>query len=137
MIARYFIACIFVTSTSILRADDAAKMKEAYEDAVRQLQVAQDRKNELANENEQLRQKIATTEEELLRSTNRFSTLRDQTYRLRHEAAALDQFLAADAARWAAWARLFAAPPAQALHETEPRLLVDRDENWPFSAVGL
>jgi len=135
MPARAMIALFLVTSfatASFALADDPARLKEAYDDAIKQLQVAQDRKNELANENEQLKTRLAQLQADLDRANQQFSGLRDQTYRLRHEAAALDQFLSSDLKRWSDWSRQFNRLPTV---DREPRLLIDRDEDWPFSAV--
>jgi predicted nuclease with TOPRIM domain len=135
MSARVIFSCAIVwlfMSGSLARADETQRLKDAYDDAIKQLQAAQDRKNELANENEQLKVRVAQLQQSLDDASARYTLLRDQTFRLRYDAAVLDQFLASDLKRWADWVRQFNRVPSP---DREDRLLIDRDANWPFSAI--
>lgn len=68
------------------------QLQAMYDDAMRQLQQAQDRKNQLANENEQLKATIA----ELQAKVSAANAAADPTYTLRAQAATFEAFLSSD-----------------------------------------
>src|SRR5262245_46748882 len=74
-------------------ADNPEELNRKYQDALVQLKAAQDRKNELATENEKLTARIADLEkqnEELRRAA---ATFAEQTWKLRMHSAAWESFL--------------------------------------------
>jgi septal ring factor EnvC (AmiA/AmiB activator) len=84
-------------------ADDEVKpeqLKKMYDDALGQLKAAQDRKAELAKENESLTAKVADLQKQLAASQDQVLTLKrevadnaDRTYYLRANHAAWQKFL--------------------------------------------
>jgi predicted nuclease with TOPRIM domain len=73
--------------------DNPEELNRKYQDALAQLKAAQDRKNELATENEKLTARIAELEkqnEELRRNS---ATFAEQTWKLRMHYAAWESFL--------------------------------------------
>ena len=56
------------------------ELKKNLADALNQLKAAQDRKNELANENEGLKNKIAETEKQLAEQRQKTAELEDKTW---------------------------------------------------------
>jgi cell division protein FtsB len=128
------ISLVLSMTAIVSRADPSVdQLKAMYEDSQRQLAQSQDRKNELANENEQLRKRVADLEAEL-----RTVTLQaKQTQFLRNQAALwvnfmkqypvllkrFDSYLGGDSSEVA---RMPAVQPIADLY----------DPHWPFSALG-
>jgi septal ring factor EnvC (AmiA/AmiB activator) len=69
------------------------ELNRKYQDALAQLKSAQDRKNELAAENEKLNARIADLEKQIDESKRTAATFAEQTYRLRSHYAAWHAFL--------------------------------------------
>jgi len=93
------IICGVVTPPGAARGQDAAasnnpdELKKSLADALNQLKAAQDRKNELATENEKLKQKLAEQDQqiaELRRQTTEFAA---RTWQFRSQLAAWEAFL--------------------------------------------
>jgi predicted RNase H-like nuclease (RuvC/YqgF family) len=83
--------------TEVATAQDATsnpeELNRKYQDALAQLKSAQDRKNELANENEKLNAKVADLEKQLEELRRQSATWSEQTWRLRAHYAAWEAFL--------------------------------------------
>ena len=93
------VICGVVTPSEPARGQDAAasnnpdELKKSLADAMNQLKAAQDRKNELATENEKLKQKLAEQDQqmaELKRQTTEFAA---KTWQFRSQLAAWEAFL--------------------------------------------
>jgi hypothetical protein len=75
------------------------QLRRMYDDAVVQLKTAQDRRNELARENDKLRSRITqleTVEKELEKEMAAANARADKTFSARSERAAFQEFLAAN-----------------------------------------
>lgn len=75
------------------------QLRRMYDDAVAQLKTAQDRRNELARENEKLRSRISQldqVEKELQQVQAAANTLADKTFQARSERATFQEFLTAN-----------------------------------------
>jgi len=87
----------FAAPVSVSLAQDTAanpdELNRKYQDALNQLKAAQDRKNELANENEKLKARIAELEKQAEDSKRTAATYADQTYFLRSHYAAWQGFI--------------------------------------------
>jgi predicted nuclease with TOPRIM domain len=69
------------------------ELNRKYQEALTQLKAAQDRKNELATENEQLTARIHTLEKQLEDAKRESATIAEQTYQLRAQYSAWEVFL--------------------------------------------
>lgn len=69
------------------------ELNRKYQDALDQLKAAQDRKNELANENEQLKARIAELEKQLEDHKRASAQFAQQTFFLRSHYAAWESFI--------------------------------------------
>ena len=69
------------------------EINRKYEDALNQLKAAQDRKNELANENEQLKARIAELEKQIQDAKRVEAEQAERTFRLRSHYAAWNNFI--------------------------------------------
>lgn len=138
---RGWVVATLVLSAGLAFAQDQPKpeqMKKMYEDALAQLKAAQDRKNELAMQNEQLTAKVAEQAKELeqLRAervelTRRDAEAAERTFFLRSHYAAWQGFVKRDAelkVRWEAFLGedVLAVPTTV----TQDRLL---DPEWPLA----
>jgi hypothetical protein len=92
------VVCGLSSRPHVARAQDAAsnnpdELKKSLADALNQLKAAQDRKNELATENEKLKQKIAEQEQQLTELHRDAAEHAARTWHLRSQAAAWEAFL--------------------------------------------
>src|SRR5262245_48165835 len=71
----------------------AEELNRKYADALSQLHAAQDRKNELASENETLKKRVEQLEKQLADVNRQAATWSEQTFRLRVHYAAWQAFL--------------------------------------------
>lgn len=112
------------------RAQDAAQLQKLYDDTLVQLQQSQDRKNQLANENAKLLERIAELEKEVrsLRSAVDRAELMAAQY------SAFRTFLVRYPALSANFTRYddASAAPQPALPAPAYEFF---DRNWPFSAI--
>lgn len=126
-------AFALVTSLLALPAVVAAQeqtseqLRKMYDDAVAQMRSAQDRRNELARENEKLRAHIGELEDALAKTQAQLTAITDATYRDRAESSAFSVFMESNPdvrARWQAFLQrsLLTAP--------DPKDLLDPD--WPL-----
>ena len=105
------------------------QLKRMYDDAVVQLKSAQDRRNELARENEKLKARMAQLEHDLEARQAALNSIADHTFQARSEWAAFKDFLATDPSIRVQW-QLFLE------HNLfpEPDLGDIIDCDWPLSA---
>ena len=74
-------------------SDNPEELNRKYQDALAQLKAAQDRKNELATENEKLTARIAELEKQNEELRRQAATFAEQTWKLRMHYAAWESFL--------------------------------------------
>ena len=95
-------AAVFALKAPCALAQDGLssdQLRRMYDDAVVQLKTAQDRRNELARENEKLRSRIIQLEQvekQLQQVQAAVNKLADQTFQARSEHAAFQEFLTAN-----------------------------------------
>jgi predicted nuclease with TOPRIM domain len=132
---RRTILCLLVLSlsgTSALALQDAGnveQLKKMYEDALQQLRVAQDRKNELAQENERLMARIGELEQKLSLMTAQAAEFHERTLFLRAHHVAWKRFLARDPELRARW-QLFLERDGDAVPGERLELF---DPAWPMT----
>src|SRR5438045_7745448 len=93
---RLFIVVALLISTSAVVAQDTnnpEELKKSLADALNQLKASQDRKNELATENEKLKAKIAEQQKEVEESRRIAADCSQKTWFLRSHYAAWENFL--------------------------------------------
>jgi predicted nuclease with TOPRIM domain len=88
-------AMIVVTAGGVAAQDQTnpEELNRKYQDALTQLKAAQDRKNELATENETLKAKVAELEKQIEQAKRESMTFAEQTYDLRVHYWAWQSFL--------------------------------------------
>jgi len=132
---RWMVPCLLAMSlsgTSALALQDAGnveQLKKMYEDALQQLRVAQDRKNELAQENERLTARIGELERKLSLMTAQAAEFHERTLFLRAHHVAWKRFLARDAELRTRW-QLFLELDADAVPGEKLELF---DPAWPMT----
>lgn len=142
MRARTWAAAAVLLSATLVFAQDVPKpeqLKKMYEDALAQLKAAQDRKTELAQENEQLNAKLADLGKELDRLRNgmvdlerRDAETAERTFFLRSQYAAWQSFLAGQPetkARWEVFLDNALVNPRAGV----PKIV---DPEWPMARGG-
>ena len=91
------VGMIMATTPASAPAQDPSnnpeELNRKYQEAVSQLKAAQDRKNELATENEKLTAEIALLRKQLTDAKNDVVSIEDRTFQMRLENAALREFL--------------------------------------------
>lgn len=95
--------CIWVAGITLMAASLASaqdqttntpeELNRKYQESLTQLKAAQDRKNELATENEKLTARIAELEKKLEDAKREASTFAEQTFHWRSQVAAWETFL--------------------------------------------
>jgi predicted nuclease with TOPRIM domain len=75
------------------QSSNPEELNRKYQEALTQLKAAQDRKNELATENEQLTARIRVLEKQLEDAKREAATVADRTYQLRAQYSAWEVFL--------------------------------------------
>ncbi|HEX8323147.1 MAG TPA: hypothetical protein VF595_04460 [Tepidisphaeraceae bacterium] len=98
------------------------------QDLLNQLRAAQDRKNELATENNKLRKQLTDLEKKVAEQSDQLSTLDNRAYYLREHYAAWEQFLDNNPAVRSMWLAFFSNAAAA---ERATDLL--GDGRWPFA----
>ena len=98
------------------------------QDLLNQLRAAQDRKNELATENNKLRKQLTDLEKKAAEQADQLSTLDNRAYYLREHYAAWEQFLDNNPAVRSMWLAFFS---NAATAERATDLL--GDGRWPFA----
>lgn len=125
-----WVGIVLTAASSIVVAQDAAQLQKLYDDTLQQLQQSQDRKNQLANENAKLVERITELETEL--RSIRAAAEREEFMRTRYQA--FRDFVArypAVLAHFVQYAGRGVIEDAQVT--LQPIELYDR--NWPFSAA--
>ena len=128
--------------TSVVRAEDAPKpdqLKQLYEDALGQLKNAQERKNQLAAENEQLKARVADLQKQLEASQQQAAALQheadsyaEKTYDLRSRYTAWLEFLRRYPQLKTRWKAFLENDQLSAPLDL-PAMI---DPEWPLSAQG-
>ena len=119
-----------VASAAIQDGLTQEQLRKMYDDALVQLKASQDRKAELAGENEKLQARLAELEKQLADARGQIADHAERTFFLRSHHAAWQTFLARYPSLMARWkvfleAGLLTAP-------NEPPQWMDPD--WPLSA---
>jgi septal ring factor EnvC (AmiA/AmiB activator) len=116
------------------------ELKKMYDDALAQLKAAQERKNELGNENEQLKSRLGELEKKLAETQSRADELQaqvnsaaDQTFFLRSHYAAWEHFLTRYPNLMAQWKLFLEGGVLSASPQQEPRWF---EPDWPLSALS-
>jgi septal ring factor EnvC (AmiA/AmiB activator) len=104
------------------------ELKRMYDDSVVQLKSAQDRRNELARENAQLKARIAELEKNLEQTRAAADVVADKTYQSRAQHEAFADFLQANPSIRVQWQRFL---ERNLLVNPRGGDLLDRD--WPLS----
>src|SRR3954454_22328305 len=139
MRARTWVLMALLLSATAAFAEDAPKpeqLKKMYDDALAQLKAAQDRKTELAQENEQLKAQVAElTKErdrlkgEMVELKRNDADLAERTFFLRSQYAAWQSFLSGHPefkARWEMFLDTSLVNPRASL----PEII---DPQWPMA----
>src|SRR3954468_8579658 len=139
MRARTWAFLALLLSATVAVAQDAPKpeqLKKMYDDALAQLKAAQDRKTELAQENEQLKAQLAEVSKERDRLKGEMVELRRQdaelaerTFFLRSQYTAWQQFLSGHLEFKARW-ELFLDTSLVNPRASVPEIL---DPQWPMA----
>lgn len=124
VVALLLLVPVFVVAQDQLTSEQLRRM---YDDAVAQMRSAQDRRNELARENEKLRGRIQELEDKLATLQAQLTSITDSTFRARSESSTFSEFMQSNVdvrARWQAFLQksLFTGP--------DPKQLLDPD--WPL-----
>ncbi len=107
------------------------QLQRAYDEALVQLKAAQDRKNELALENQKIRKQLTDLEAEKQQLQEQNQTLENRSYFLREHYAAWRAFLDTNPSVDAMWSTYF--------NGTVPIFRLSDilgDGRWPFSVEG-
>ncbi len=89
-------AAVVLGAVSWSAAQDQAspdELNHKYQDALTQLKAAQDRKNELATENDRLNAKLAELEKQIAEANRQAAGFAERTFQLRSNYAAWQSFL--------------------------------------------
>ena len=108
---------------------NADQLKRMYDDAVAQLRAAQDRRNELAKENEKLSSTIKDLQKQAQDAKAEAQTMAEQTFKMRLEYRAFQDFLKRYPGMDVRW-RMFMR--SDLLSGTEC-ILDQLNSDWPFS----
>lgn len=110
------VACTLAAPPTQAQNNDFDGLKRAYDDTLAQLRSAQDRKNELAIENEKLRAELASLKTQLTTDQQRLAILQSQldvlmerSYTARSTQAAFSSFLRGNPEARKLWELHFAA----------------------------
>lgn len=127
----WLLVLLFTGSPTLALQDapNAEQLRRMYEDALQQLRVAQDRKNELAQENERLSAKIVELERQVKRLSTLVEEFHERTLFLRSHHLAWRRFVARDPELLVRW-RLFLERDADAVPGERIELF---DPAWPMS----
>jgi predicted nuclease with TOPRIM domain len=111
---------------------DPEQLAKMLEDSTNQLKAAQDRKNELATENQKLQKRLAEVEQQSSELRSRLETLENRAFFLREHYAAWQQFVEMNPPIRAMWLGYFNA--TKNLPVSIDDLL--GEGNWPFAIEG-
>lgn len=109
-------------------AEGEDQLQRMYDNALAQLRAAQERRNELAKENEKLTASVADLEKRLAEAKTDLASMTEKSFRLRAEYGAFQDFLRrypAIDARWRSYMR-------QDMHASD-NVLDQLNSDWPFS----
>ena len=121
---RRYKACVVVLFAVSLAANALAQdqnnpdiLKKELADALSQLKAAQDRKNELATENEKLKAQVAAIQKEADECHRAAAAFAEQTYILRSQSAAWNIFLDRYPRLKTQWDLFLSAAPSEVINE--------------------
>ena len=126
------IATVFLgLATSGVAGQDAVQLQKLYDDTLVQLQQSQDRKNQLANENAKLTERVAELEKEV----RSLQAAADRSELLAMQYSAFRTFITRYPALLANFSRYTGTEtaPEQQVPTTNYEFF---DRNWPFSAIA-
>ncbi len=118
-------------TTSIAAAQNSPtveQLQQSYDEAMVQLKAAQDRKNELALENQKLTRRIAELEQQSADVKLKLEVLENRAYFLREHYAAWHDFLRLNPPIAAMWSTFF-----NSIGNNHSLTDIFGDGNWPFS----
>ena len=107
------------------------QLKRMYDDAVAQLRAAQDRRNELAKENEKLSGQIRDLQKHAQDAKSEAQTLADRTYNMRLEYGAFHDFLKRYPGLDVRWRNFMC---SDLLRDSEC-ILDQLNSDWPFTEL--
>ena len=120
---------IFCPATRVLAQEELSsdQLRRMYVDALTQLKTAQDRRNDLARENQKLRDRISLLEKALDKSETEAISIADKTFQARSQASLFQEFLKSNPyirLQWQSFVEknLLTAPDTKAL----------LDPDWPL-----
>jgi hypothetical protein len=137
----WWAAVLLIGAGSALGQEDPRpeQLRTLYEDALVQLRLSQDRKNELASENEELQKQIAKLETELTELSHQLLDARreldgqaEKTFFLRSHYAAWHVFMQRHPGLLARWRMFLEADPLAVPNEP----VEFYDPHWPLSMQG-
>lgn len=112
------LALVLSATPATVRAQDnpqaGGDLNAKFQDALNQLKAAQDRKNELAGENEKLKARIADLEQQQEETNRQQSQIAESTWQLRMENAAWRTFLSRHPKTLTIWKLFLQADPLAA-----------------------
>ncbi|MGD0461505.1 MAG: hypothetical protein ABSB74_03350 [Tepidisphaeraceae bacterium] len=136
---RWMILCLALLTAATAAPADNVKpddLEKMYNDTLVQLKAAQNRKAELATQNEKLAARIAEMEKQIQAQSAQLDELKrqassfaDRTFFLRSHYAAWEQFIAANPALKAQW-EIFMRTVAWV---SAPQAAIFMDPQWPVS----
>jgi hypothetical protein len=132
MVRAWFI--LVVLASSVAHAQEPPKpedLNRAYQDALGQLKAAQDRKNELSNENMKLLEQVSQLQQQLTEARRELDRSADRTYFYRSHYAAWQVFIRQYPqlmARWTVFLKANLFEPSNILPEL-------RDADWTQPAI--
>lgn len=128
---RFSIVLALLLPCGVSQAQDAAQLQKLYDDTLVQLQQSQDRKNQLANENAKLNERVAELETQL----RTLQIAADRAELMAAQYAAFRSFLVRYPALRAHFSQYPGTAPApeRDLQYTSYEFF---DRNWPFSAIS-
>lgn len=138
-----FVMATLIAATAVpMRADEPVKpeqLKKAYDDALVQLKAAQDRKAELAKENEALAAKVEELKKQVANSQTQIDSMKkqiadndDRTFYLRSYQAAWQAFIRRYPEVMARW-KLYLSDSLLSVPQELPDLL---NPDWPQPTAG-
>jgi hypothetical protein len=126
------------TPAAVAQPSDPAQLKSMYDDAMKQLQAAQDRRNELSAENERLKAQVAQLEKEVIQQREDIR----RSYILWSHYQAWSQFIEGQPSLLQRFRDFFVEGTPATLPATQAESIRARegppllfDPQWPFSEI--
>lgn len=130
--ATVFMIAMLLAPGPLLAQEEltSEQLRRMYDDAIAQGKATQDRRNELARDNEKLRLHIAELEKKLEEAQAKLTEVADSTFHARSRCAAIEEFLQANPSirgQWLVFLQRNTIPSAN--------LSQFLDVGWPFRAA--